>query len=544
MNLSLILSNRSFKWIAGALAFIVLVIVAINVFVIGGDGFVIAVNSDLNAPLAIVLTVLAVGLWRRMSSEEHGRVLWTGMTFGWACWALAETLFAVYTLLNQNLPYPSVADLFWAIGYIPLGVGLLARIRSLPTRPNRSQTLITAGISTVVILFTIIFIFRPILQEFDPQRLLEGILNLFYPLADVVLLITVFNLFFTYEKGTTGFGWILLSAGFIFNTFSDLLYTYSTWQGLYYPDMKVNVLSRFAVDLPYTVSYLLFILGIYVLRLLSVEEKPAAPVLPIRTWMVRRYGHILIFTQKDDQVMGGSPNFSQFFGADKLSEKSLVNILGVSPETGQSIFEKLHNEGKLSDLPVKVRDRNGTLQDGWVYGVALTDSRKAYNGSNLLVRVRTQDATFDATLGQEPRAMVKFLLENSGSNYKIDIVKFLSDYHLSYIKLLLNVCSNEGGASMAQGLLDELQKTALKHGWPIQFNLETVLEASNIPLEVLREALPVLLDTAKAVASRITDPVIVEAQLKEHGLRFSETVHRDIQRYLKMGDEERFSDEV
>jgi hypothetical protein len=230
MNLPQIFSDRQLKRVTIAVAIVMLVFVTINIFVVGGDLFIYTFNSSLNSPLAIIVAFSAFSVWRLMSAEKHNRFLWSGILIGWALWALAETIWAVYSILGQEVPYPSLADFFWVVGYIPMGIGLITRIRTMPTKPNRSQNLLIWWFSASTILLTIFFIFIPIIQSFDPQRLIESILNLVYPLADLFLVIIVWRLFFTYEEGDYGFSWRLLTLGFIFMTVSDFIFTYTTWQ--------------------------------------------------------------------------------------------------------------------------------------------------------------------------------------------------------------------------------------------------------------------------------------------------------------------------
>ena len=214
MNLPNIFSDRRFKGMAIAVAMVFLVLVILNIFIIGGDLFIYTVNSSVNFPLAIIVTISAFSVWRRMGSEEHNRSLWLGIVIGWGLWALAETIWAGYSILGQEVPYPSWADFFWVLGYIPIGIGLFTRIRAMPTRPTRSQNLLIFGFSAITILITIFFIFIPTIRSFDPQRLIESFLNFLYPLSDMFLLIIIWRLFFTYEEGDFGFGWRLLNSRF------------------------------------------------------------------------------------------------------------------------------------------------------------------------------------------------------------------------------------------------------------------------------------------------------------------------------------------
>lgn len=540
MKLPRIFSNHQFRWVAVAVAVAILAFVFINIFVVGGDLFLFTFNSSLNSPLAIIITIAAISVWRLMKREETNRLLWLGIMTGWALWALAETVWSGYSILEQDVPYPSLADLFWIIGYIPLGIGLSTRIRTMPVRPNRVQNVMIWTVSAVTILVTLFLIFIPILQSFDPQRLIESILNFLYPLADVFLVIIILRLLFTYEEGDYGFGWRLLAIGFVTMTVADLVFAYATWNEIYYPDMQANIISRLGADVPYTVSYLLWFLGIFALRVLLKEERPAEPAARVR--VVRTYGHILVYTRQDDIVIDVSPNYAHFFETASAKGKTLAEALTISEQESQAILEKLHTEGKVVDLPLQIRDSSGALHDIRMSGLAIRDPQKAYSGSNLLLRMRVADASFDDPLNQESRSMARYLLVQSGSSYQAEIGQFLSDYYLSYIKSLLDMAAHQGGTAASQAFLDRLDGTAKKHNWPLEFNPSTVLDSADYPLEVLREALPVLLETAKQFVSDITGPAVVRARMQEVDSQFSPSVHRDVARYGKAEGDIGFSD--
>jgi hypothetical protein len=183
MVLPQIFSNRQLKTITITIVVFTLVYLIINIFIIGGDFFVFSIDSSVNAPLAIINAITAAFIWRQIDKQR--RTLWAGLVAGWALWALAETIWGVYSILGEEVPYPSPADFFWIIGYIPLAIGLLTRMRTMPVKPNRSQTGLIWVVSVTTVIVTAIYIFIPIIQSFDPQYLLESFINLFYPLADI-----------------------------------------------------------------------------------------------------------------------------------------------------------------------------------------------------------------------------------------------------------------------------------------------------------------------------------------------------------------------
>jgi hypothetical protein len=196
----------------------------------------------------------------------------------------------------------------------------------------------------------------------------------------------------------------------------------------------------------------------------------------------------------------------------------------------------------VANLAIQIRDHSGGNLEVKVSGVAIFDPRKEFMGANLLLRMRVADSSFDVTLNEESRGMVRYILENSGTNTKAEIGQFLADYYLSYIQALLNMTTHQGGPAASQVFLDQLIQTAQKRNWQMLFDLQTVLDSTDYPLEVLREALPVLLETAKKFAAEVTSPSAVEARMKKVSARFNDTVLRDVAYYMQAGNEIGFAD--
>jgi hypothetical protein len=539
MNLPDIFSDRQFKWAAIAVAALLLILLTVNIFLIGGDAFIHTFNSLPDAPFAIIVTIFAASIWRQMSAEDQRRRIWGGLVFGWALWALAETIWSLYSIVGKEVPYPSLADLFWVIGYIPMTIGLFDSIRTVPAKLTSSQKMIIWGVSAATVLITVIFVLIPIVQDFDPQNLIVSALDLIYPLGDLLLMAIVWRLFFVYAKGDYGFAWRLLILGFALTTFSDLVFTYASWQDLYYPEMKATVLSRLVIDIPYTASYLLWFLGIYALHILLREQRPVK--LGVQSKTVPLYGHIMIYLGNDNTVVTTSPNFDRFFGANAEQGGTLAEVTKISKQDELVIFEKLRTKEKVADLPIRVQDRHGVSHTVKVCGVTMYSPQAKYTGANILLRIPVEDSAFDATLNQYNRSMARHLLLQSGSNYAAEIKAFLLDYHLAYMKVLLSLVSREGGETMAQSLLDALLETSKKHDWQMQFNLQTIWEG-DYPLQVLQEALPLLLDTAKQYASGVTDPQTVDTHMQTLNVQFGEAVHQDVARYCKEENGIRFAD--
>lgn len=535
MKLPTLFSNRQFRRIAIIVGLIVLVYLVIIILKVGGDSFIFSLSSFLNAPLAIAITLAAFAIYYEMGIHNQPRRLWSGMVLGWGLWALAETIWLVYSLLGKEVPYPGAADLFWVVGYIPMGYGLMARIRGIPVKSTLTQRIIITVISLATVIVTSIFIFLPIIQYFDAGRLVESILNFIYPLADLFITILVLRLLISYEKGDYGFSWRLLASGFILMTISDFLFTYATWQEIYYPDMQATLLSRLFVDAPYTVCYFVWFVGIFALRSLLKEPPPVDTV--IQPKPVPFYGHVLIATKADDTIIQVSPNVIRLLEAESYLGNTLAEGLTITERDGQAILKKLHEEGRIADLPIQVRNRSGYSQPVRLCGTVVKDVDKKYMGSNLLLRVQVNDQSFNNPLGQEAKDMIGYILEKSGSSYSVEIANFLLEYYRAYLKELFKLAFSAGGESMTRSLVEKFKELSNQHQWKLQFNLQTGMTRTIYPLGVIRQALPVLLQTAKDHVSNLMGSEIVETRMREVDAQFSEAVHRDVTRYLRAGAE-------
>jgi hypothetical protein len=226
---------------------------------------IININIILNPLLAIIVAVLAILLTHKISPGNPNRPLWSGLTIGWIFWAIAEILYTIPLFTGNNATYPSAADIFWLLGYLPMFYAFLQRQRALPVDLSRNKMIISWAISLVVIGFIGYFILIPVLGAYNPDDVIVSILNLLYPLLDLTLLLLIFRIFFTFIQGTYGQARLWVAIGFLIKALSDLAYCYLTSINRYYHYGLVDFRSVFMVDYSYTISYLFFLLGLIIL---------------------------------------------------------------------------------------------------------------------------------------------------------------------------------------------------------------------------------------------------------------------------------------
>jgi len=532
MDINGIFENRRFKRLVLITAAFTVLYLLINLFVIGGDALVISLNDKLAIPLALVTSLSAFSQWKQEKTDHRGRVLWGGLFAGWACWTVAEVLWSVFEMLSEEAPFPSLADLFWLIGYVPMGIALLYRIREMPIKSSSAQkTVIWVG-SLAIIFITIYYIILPLVQDYDPSALLASIISIIYPLTDVFLLVVALQLLFVYQKGKEGFCWNLLSIGFILMTIADLVFAYTVSFDLYYPGDKVNLISSLGMSVPYNLAYVLWSLGIYSLHLYRSKRDYFA-VIEDQTPIVART-HILIFTQKDGVIVEVSQNFRQVFETKNVIGARLDQALNLSNQEIQTWLDKTRADKKIADQPIHLVDRFGALREASISGIADIDINGVFLGYNLMLQIPGQTyREDDAALNQYERSMVKNLQNMSGSGKESEIKQFLLNYYLAYVKRLSNLVFHTGGELAVSSLFEMLSQTARARRWPIAITPQTLINAGDCSLELLREALPVMIEQTRIFSTNFLGPTTVEAAIRQVAALFSDAVRENVTYHMK-----------
>jgi len=217
--------------------------------------------SNIFAPLmagaAVATSFFALRRYWDTRSSRLSKI-WLGFTLGMTLWFLGELGWAIYVLvLGIEIPYPSIADIFWLAGYVPLFIALNLYIRLF--RPALFKRMYFVGAVIVSILSAAIFMVLapPILQA--EEDIVTKIVSIAYPALDLILFseailgLLIFTM--TKLKGRIGVAWLFINAGILMNVIADILFSYTTLQGTYYDGHPLEMFFHW--------GYILFALGFY-----------------------------------------------------------------------------------------------------------------------------------------------------------------------------------------------------------------------------------------------------------------------------------------
>ena len=214
--------------------------------------------SNAFPPLIAGATVIISGFslgkyWHR--AGEQFSIVWLCFTCGLFLWFMGEATWAGYTLiLGVELPYPSVADIFWVSGYIPFLIALLLYVKIFS--PAISWKMFLASMLTTLglAIFVSAALITPILGV--EEDVVTMAMDFAYPLLDIALFSVAFLGLLIFWKGNLGKSWLLINVAILLDVCADMLFGYATAQGTYY--------SGHVADLIFDLSYLFFLLAFYV----------------------------------------------------------------------------------------------------------------------------------------------------------------------------------------------------------------------------------------------------------------------------------------
>lgn len=214
---------------------------------------------------AIAAAVLCTLVSLHFQRGEPPRRVWTNFALGLGCWALAEVIYAIYYVIDPDVPAISWTDAPWVLGHVPYALAFIFQYRLL-FNLNRKQSigwLIFAfgGVMLGALLGAWLMV------RFGPDSgtsWVEVFLSTFYVAADLAMMIAAVGLARLFGRGLWGQAWVGLMAF----TLSDGLYSVLDFSGLYGATIATGNWLTLLVDTVYLEAYLLMALACYVQYLL------------------------------------------------------------------------------------------------------------------------------------------------------------------------------------------------------------------------------------------------------------------------------------
>lgn len=237
------------------LLFIIVALVLLNIIYYlgqwGGDRALQYVSDILPIVCSFIAAVGLYSAVRSFKEMDFVRVAWLLIFIGIVFDFLAETTYAILEIfysVDMNEVFPTIADVFWCIGYIPMFVGLAMmfwgyRKSGFPMGNSSIYWIIIIGFGLVAIVLGY-YLLIPIANDSETSMLAK-VFYFYYPLADLILVVPAAILMYItslFGRSVISMPWRMMALGFLFFTIADMLYAYLGWNDLYGSGNLIDVL--------------------------------------------------------------------------------------------------------------------------------------------------------------------------------------------------------------------------------------------------------------------------------------------------------------
>ena len=187
--------------------------------------------------------------------SSMGRALFY-LSSGLLTWGFGNVVWTFYVLvLNVDVPYPSLADLFYIISWPLWGAGLyyLGTAAGIKFKLRSKSSLIpiaTLPLLMIAFSYYLIIVLARGGVFIDNQDLLKTMFDLAYPFLDAIIVAEIFLIFgLTFKqvqkRYRTPLTFLLL--GILTNYVADFMFSYSTTNGTFYDGSVVDMLFASAM---------------------------------------------------------------------------------------------------------------------------------------------------------------------------------------------------------------------------------------------------------------------------------------------------------
>lgn len=190
---------------------------------------------------AAALGMLYGTLWSYRVNRQIG-VAWCLFMLAMINWAVGDTLWAYYELIVGEVPYPSIADVFYLSTYIFFFVGILR----IPRLPDDSRKTGWLWLDIFIVMFSASIIFwnfliGPIILD-NQQPWLVTLVNSAYPVGDLFLIMVITMIIILPHSPLWLKPMYLMMAGHSLSAVADVIYLHQTINETYTSSAFFNIL--------------------------------------------------------------------------------------------------------------------------------------------------------------------------------------------------------------------------------------------------------------------------------------------------------------
>jgi hypothetical protein len=239
----------------------------------GGSEVLLYLTHVAFAASALLASLLTLKAARTFEPGMSSRYVWLLLSAGLMVLTFSESLWIVYHVLRQPQPYPSVVDISWGIGFLPMLASLVLHYRTLHVQLSRCQKLLMLAAYLGILFSVLLLSLEYILSHPGEVVIMQLLIGAYYLIGNLgVAFLAVLSLMYL-GGGLVARPWVYLVSSILMFAVGGLAFSYGTWSGTY--ATGANLLSVVS-DMAYLAGYLLAAAGAYTqltLRLPVADEE-------------------------------------------------------------------------------------------------------------------------------------------------------------------------------------------------------------------------------------------------------------------------------
>jgi hypothetical protein len=204
-------------------------IIVANSFIVLSQGKdrVFFSNWTINVTAAIALALAVITIYRQKLDGLYGKT-YASLAIGLGLWFIAEIIWTYFELgLQINTPFPSIADLFWLVGYGFFAYHLYRIYNFMSKETIKPTAIILVSVAIAIALGYLVNLTTTVSdisysqkQQADDFVLL--LISAAYPILDGVLLVPAVLVLWTIRSGQLSYThWMLLSLSMLLFAVAD-----------------------------------------------------------------------------------------------------------------------------------------------------------------------------------------------------------------------------------------------------------------------------------------------------------------------------------
>ena len=192
--------------------------------------------SDALFPTMNIIVVVLLMQAAKASAAQSKRLsrAWGFLALAQLLFTIGDVLWAVYAVILHEVPFPSLADVFYLTYYPIFLLGVFLIPREVRSKYDRAKKLIDACITLLAaaLVFWVVLI-NPLVSSVGGASTLEQVLTLAYPVGDLVMFSSLVVLMFNHTTGKKQFSLMLLVFSIVVQVATDILFSVQSLEGTY-----------------------------------------------------------------------------------------------------------------------------------------------------------------------------------------------------------------------------------------------------------------------------------------------------------------------